>query len=412
MHDERETAKAAALGALTGVLLTLVGWMILTPKYLSYNGSELVGANSDYAGQVAAPVENRGRFSFRYPPLVPFAIAGAVRLASLLGLPVGWVWAALNLISAGCNAALIAAMIPPCGISLTRRMVGAVAWALNPLAFWFTTYVSPEIVFLPLFLCSVWLSRRADLFSGRLGLVAASFTGVTAGLAMLTRPIAVGLPIVLGLSFLQGSVKAGRREALRKFGLVALLAFLVVAPWEVWIWNRTGRWLPLSSGGPMSTLDGPTYASNSEAGRVPIPSTAASRRVQGWFLDHRKEFSKGRPLVSGIADRLFEDPYGCLSLLAEKAGWAWFATDEGARNRHVLALQIPIVGVLIASSMAAARASSAAGRFAVAAWLILLYTYGMTIVVLSITRYMVPGMAPLFALTGFLIPRSRKEAMV
>lgn len=400
--------RAAALG----ILVTLLGWLVVHPVYLQSNGVEFVG-NPDYIRAVEGLLAGRENVLY-VPPLFPQTLVAMVNLGARGVVSAGTAYALLVLVCVGASSGLIAILVPYASGSERRALIGAALWAANPLAFWFSTYVSPETVFIPFLLASVYAMLRAASSQTTSRYAWAAASGAAIGLAMLTRPVAIGMPFVFASVLLWLSGPARRLNALAQGALIAIVAVIVTMPWEIELHRSTGRWLPLSNNGPASTIDGLTFTANVERGRAPIWTSAASRRAQDFWLAHQDEFLTGRRSIpQGIVDQTRADPASMLALLAEKVARSWYATYNGTRMTGVAVVQALVMVLLISASWKVWTVREEAGMqtaylLLITGWALIAYTWCMTIMVLSIARYMVPSLAPLFGLAGFLVaPRQR-----
>ena len=396
--------------AVLGILVTVVGWSFIHPTYWRLDGLDFVAANSDYLFPVKGILSGDGP-SLVVPPLFPLMLAAVVKICDGGAVSAGAAYALVVMLCVGLTTGMIAVLLPAPRGANTGVLLGAALWAANPLAFWFSTHVSSETLFLPLSVATIAAMLRADRARAAPRYFWAATSGVAAGLAMLTRPIGVGIPMVLAGVLLWNGWSSKRKTALAQGAVIIITALLVTIPWEVRMYEITGRVLPLSQNGPNSTLDGLTYASDPNRGRVPIATSAAARRPQDWWYANRGEFLEGRrSIVSGVVERVREDPGGMAALLAEKLGWSWYGTYQGDRMRSLLLVQLLIIGGLLVASRRAWSAkqscASESGRLlVVTGWAVVGYTWCMTIAVLSIARYMVPATAPLFGLVGVVLAR-------
>src|SRR5262249_9157569 len=101
--------------------------------------------------------------------------------------------------------------------------------------------------------------------------------GILVGFAMLIRPIAIGIGILMAgiLWFFRSDV--GRRLKLSLIAVLLIGNVIAVAPWEVWMYSRTGKIVLLSNGGVPSIRDGLTYGVNTKGFRqnAGVPSDVA-----------------------------------------------------------------------------------------------------------------------------------------
>src|SRR5207245_9920149 len=123
---------------------------------------------------------------------------------------------------------------------------------------WRTKQPSSEVPFLTARYGSVVLLGRALLARERKAALL-FLAGLLAGYAMLIRPLAIGLGIVLAscVALLAGAASRARRLGL----IVALIAGNVTAvlPWEAWAYVKTHTIIPLSSGDVPTLSDGLTF---------------------------------------------------------------------------------------------------------------------------------------------------------
>lgn len=138
-------------------------------------------------------------------------------------------------------------------------LLAAVLWALYPSAILYSDLLLPETAFTTLLLGGAVLAARGAFGSRRLSLL----LGAVVGLLALIKPLAflllLGLPI------------AARIERLRPthFGLLALAATLVVAPWLVRNWIVIGYPTPATSIGANLLIGNNPYATGGYSGHVP-----------------------------------------------------------------------------------------------------------------------------------------------
>jgi hypothetical protein len=111
-------------------------------------------------------------------------------------------------------------------------------------------------------------------------------------------------------------------------------------------------------------------------------------------------------LTAVISDEFSRDPAALLNLYVRKAARSWYGTDSGRLEWLVLALQLPYIALSIAGSARALRIGGDAACLTALAWLVTAYFWGMTLIALSIARYMIPAMGLLFAVAPGVWPRS------
>jgi hypothetical protein len=212
---------------------------------------------------------------------------------------------------------------------------------------------------------------------------------------MLVRPVVVLLPIVLvGYCVVGGKGKFSLRLA--DAAILAIAVGVTILPWEVRLYQVTGKLLPLSSGGIESIVDGMTYALPHPARpRVAVPGDVAEL-----MADLEVEYQNGRiaqmgQLVRWCQAQLDTRPSALLKLFGLKVARGWYGTDSHRHELVMFLMQLPYLALAALGVFQAWRAGGLWRQIAVLCLLMVAYFWLLTTVVLSIARYMVPAM-PLF----------------
>jgi 4-amino-4-deoxy-L-arabinose transferase-like glycosyltransferase len=252
---------ASAVVFFATVAEVLLFWVVVpggwtaeeSPDYLSYY---LPVAQNLRDGRGLVTFE--GEPAVRYPPGFPLLLGGLFRAARWTGTSEElWIrgFTLLAMGSAAVTLYFLARMIVG-----SRGALGTLAlWMTYPFNLWLVRQPNSEILFFPLF-------YTALLFVGKIlwgewrQYWTALGAGVFMGAAVLVRPIAL-----FGGGFLVVALLALRwREGLKHWGSVAALILvgnlLVILPWELWVWQKTGQWIPVSSVGSEAMRDGLTCA--------------------------------------------------------------------------------------------------------------------------------------------------------
>jgi len=350
-----------------------------------------------------------GRVAHRYPPGFPVAIAAAMGGSRLFGLPEEDAIRLLGLLGFAATAAMLC--------RLGRRvhgpaagLIAATAFALYPPHLFLVKQPNSELIFLPLLLVALELLWRSRQSPRALWLAFAA--GLLLGLAALVRPIALLIFVPLGL-FLYLYADASFSRS-RRLALVLVLAggqLLAMAPWALHLRQELGFWLPLSSGGRLSMLDGLTIAAKEDRPPPPMPARVAALMRE---IDARRgELRSSGEILSFLARRGVEDPSTLVLLLGLKTCRSFYATDSMRLDAYLLAMQLPFLLLAAALFVFAWRKPAAQEPWralTVLTLLMLLYFLAMTVLVLSILRYLVPAFSLLFLLLGATTAeRLRKE---
>ncbi|PJF25340.1 MAG: hypothetical protein CUN53_13285 [Phototrophicales bacterium] len=342
-------------------------------------------------------LDDKGLVHARYPPGYPLMLAGIFALTDALGLT-----ERLMVTFAAATGLALSAVIL---YRITARIFGwfpalltAVAWSTYPFALWSAAGGQIEAFYLPFLFGAIYAALCAPE-SARW----ATMAGLLAGLAMLIRPSALGISVILSLWLM------ARGRYWRRAAALLTASGLVILPWLVYVYSINGALIPLSTGGTPSIIDGVTFAVRDQSVREAIMLPDGVMRLQTRILEGVRA-QIDLPLGVIIAE-LSADPISAVQLVGIKAARAWYATDS--RRFEMVSLLVQL-GYLSISGWAAARilrGDAPAGARSLLALILLVTAYHWltTIAVLSILRYMLPAMGLLFCLLPALI-HSRNRA--
>ncbi|NNJ09079.1 hypothetical protein EKD04_001915 [Chloroflexales bacterium ZM16-3] len=372
------------------ILITLLFWAVLPASQRGTIHSDFQLYYEPVARNLlggSGMIDTQGNPAVRYPPAFPALLAAIFGLAQLVQLPDPIAINLFILLCTGTSGALLYTIARLLWAPLPAALT-TLAWACYPPVLWVSKQANSETPFMVFFYAAVLAFWYAVLRRPRawpLFLVA----GLLAGLAALTRPIGIVIAPVMALTLLlMWRVAAGRRWA-----MVALLlaGFLTpIMPWQIWIYTQTGRTVLLSTGGPSSMRDGLTFAVNKREKRqgvsLPDDVIATMSRIR----DHGGEIRSYGDVVRMLGEEFQRDPAAVLKLLGIKAARSWYATDSERFEVPALLMQISVFLALLASCGLLLHAGGDKRFYAVLIALMLLATWGMTFLVLSILRYMTP----------------------
>jgi len=222
---------ALALAAALGLRLAAMLVALADPsRFLTLDGRQYLALARDPAGgylHSASPLFTLGLFR---TPVYPLAASLALRLS---GGRVEAIVAAQVLL--GTLTVLLVARL---GTTLAGPRAGrwaALAFALDPLPVLYGTVVQPETLFTALLVAAALAWARA-LRAGQTA--AAAATGLLVGVAVLTRPVGVGVPVALGaVALLAPRTSRPRRQV----AVMAAACLLVTAAWVARNAVMTGR---------------------------------------------------------------------------------------------------------------------------------------------------------------------------
>jgi hypothetical protein len=380
---------------ITSVLVTILFWTILPSSFV-------INENSDYTAfyePVARNILNGSGFvsrdgspAIRVAPGYPVLLAATFKIAHLLEVPEQTILSIFTLFSMGLASVFIF-MLAQSVWGLFPGLVSAVVWITYPLALWLTKQTNSEIPFLPVFYGGFYLFWYALCHKSHWSIYFLS--GLIIGFAMLVRPIAIWAVLVMGtiLWLVVSKIKSSFKLCLI---MIMLLGNLVaIFPWEMWLYTRTGKVVPLRKA---SLKDSLTFAVNPKGYRrgvkVPQDVEVLMRSVMG----RKHELRSPKGILSIMVEQLRTRPLAVVKLLAIKAVRSWYGTDSNRFENQILMLQIPYLVLILWGSRAAWKQGGIAKELAISVWLMTLYFWAMTIVAFSIVRYMVPAVGLLFVL--------------
>ena len=179
---------------------------------------------------------------------------------------------------------------------------------------------------------------------------------------------------------------------LRLFLVTLMLVgnFAAIFPWEIWVYHHTGRIIPLSTGGFPVIHKGLTYAVDLDGYRLTSKIPEDVFALMQEIYTSRSESVED--IFSLLIQQLKERPQAVTKLFIMKAARSWYGTDSGRYETAIMLLQIIYLVFALWGSVVSWRQGGIARNLAVVIWVMVFYFWGMTILVLSILRYMVPAM--------------------
>lgn len=377
-------------------------WTIEANALRDYNGFFAPVAKNLAAGK--GLVTNDGRVATLYPPGYPLMLAALVYLADSTGVAFETWVAVLTLASVALSAVLL--------FNISRRISGvrcawitAALWISYPSALWLSKQPSSDTAFLPFFYVALLLFLPLLLDESDSPRLAAE-VGAVMGLAVLIRPIALLTAPVLGLCL---AYYGSRRSWWRRVRLaLALLAGYVVVllPWEVWVWRQTGDWIAVSTNGPASMSDGLTQAVSLRGYRhsidLPVGVHLIMKEAVARNLERRLHTRED--IVDFLGDSARERPLELAQLVWWKAKRAWYGTDSLRGEETWLAWTHGTYLVLMTAGAVLLWQGAGGGRrWLVVSGLLVLCYWAMTVLVLSIVRYMLPVVGLMFVWQAALV---------
>ena len=184
---------------------------------------------------------------------------------------------------------------------------------------------------------------------------------------------------------------------------------MAILPWEAWMYSNTGKVVVLSSGGVESILDGLTFALVPDSDGNYRQAVTVPQDVAALMQDIHESSAEIKSLdgvISVITGKLRTQPLTMAKLFVIKAARSWYGTASGRFETPIMLIQSVYLAVVLWCSGVAWKRGGVAKELTISIWLMVLYFWGMTVLVLSILRYIIPVMGLLF----LLIPASFTRA--
>jgi hypothetical protein len=396
VRSSRARVAALFFGA---VLITVALWSVLRGSSLSADSSDY---KNFYDPVAAAILEGRGVTlggipATSQPPGYALLLGATRGVNRLLGLSDAAALLVLNLISIAASAVLLyeiaALLVGPLASATAYAM-----WISCPFLLAISKAGLTELPFCALLYAGLFFFFRF-VWAGKLRRGQAVATGALLGCAMLVRPIAIGIPVLLVVLLAFAKRTGDLKIRLRFMAGMAAGCLLLVMPWETWVFARTHQWIPLSTNGVRSMRDGLTYAVNPKQYRARIPVSPGVKEVQLAVLQKGTDLGSMGDIAALLWEQWRERPWAVTGLLATKAARSWYATDSGRFDRYILLIQAVYLLAGIVGGLLAVRDRRMRVSLAPVAALIG-YFWAMTTAFLSILRYMVPAMGLVFLVTA------------
>ncbi|HEX7511018.1 MAG TPA: glycosyltransferase family 39 protein [Chitinivibrionales bacterium] len=407
-----EKAGSRILPRFYPLLAFFIPVAVIVFLWLMAHGSFQKNENEDYFVfylPVAQSIVNgngitlNGKLAAEYPPGYPVLLAVVLFTAQILHID----QEVLFRVSIALYLAISALLIYFCARVLwspCQAFWASVLWSFYPLIMWAAKQQNSELPFMP-FLYGALLCFLVGWRAAKNKAWYFFFGGILCGAAMLIRPIAIGIGLIIAVLML-----FWKRYRFSKRVVFALLIvggnLMIVLPWEVWMWRQTHEVnLLCQTRDTNSMFDGLTFAVwNPEGYRkgVAVPADVKKfmeETIPKYFSIH----STGQIIVL-VTEQLKTHPGTMIKLLCIKAARSWYGTN----SNRLESLILPVQGfyfILIALACWKFWKTRADCRLPLAIGLLLLvYFWVMTISVLSIVRYMVPVLGLMFIFFPALKP--------
>ena len=417
----RRTRLVAAAVFAGSFVLAVVFYLLLPDSLRQRTPSDYTGFYKPVARSLLAGrgyVTADGHVSVWYPPGFPLLIAVRFAVADALGISPEFVLLVTRFLMLALSATLLYWIARGFWGDVPAVTTAAV-YATYPLALYLTAHPFSANPFIPALLVTFWLAWRGvrDRVSSPLfyfGL------GALVGCVTLIRAIAVGLGFALALGFVVAFCgKSWRwRATIGKISLLFLGNALVLLPWQIWAsqQDQEARFVLITTSGVPAIIQGLTYAvDDPQSQREPLAVADDIREVMDSVHAQRHDVRSLGDAAGVVLGELRQRPWAVFRLYVAKVFRAWYGTGSHRYELPLALLQFLYAAAIIWGTWRAWQCGGEPRLLAGAAWLVALYFWSVTVLTLSLARYMVPAMAILMLLIPFGIfryspaPASRTE---
>ncbi len=369
----------------------------------SLRSEEATDFKSFYAPVAEGLVEGKGFYldskpATRYPPGYPLILAGIFRIEQHTSLSRSILLRIMVPFSYGIASVflyLLARYFKDPGSALLTCVV----WAVYPPWLWMTKQSNSEIPYVVFFYAGIWLLWRG-LNQKKTRELLLLLSGAFIGGSALIRPAAVGLSLVLPFFALWYLSKETPAQRLKNAVLVFIGFCVVILPWQVWLSRNVNGFALLSTGGTPSIRDGLTFAEAPKDYRQRIDMPEDVKLFMHRALERQQsgDLSTLHDIISFLHLEVKRDLVTVTKLYVVKAARSWYATDSGHYENLILLSQIPFLALVTIGVFANSRSPNFSSGLIVLVLGVILYFWIMTILVLSIVRYMLPAIGLSFIL--------------
>ncbi|HMN61959.1 MAG TPA: glycosyltransferase family 39 protein [Anaerolinea sp.] len=323
-----------------------------------------------------------------YPPGYPLILAMVFGLSKALYIPENVMITVFQVILTTVSVVLIFHLAQK--VTNTKAaLIAALVWMTYPFQLWLTKQPNSEIPFM-----AILFSGCAILFSASCFQICKKspylISGLFIGLAILTRPIAILFPLVLVISlYFSLSNIPGRKKVLLSIVFITGV-LLPIIPWESFVYAKTGKVVLISENSSMALRGGLVFAISDNAYKQPVSVPPDVRLLMMEIKEQYDDLSSNEKIISFIGAKIIKTPLTIIKLFGIKALRSWYATDRQSYEKYIVLIQLPYVFLIISGSFLALKRGKTARKVLIGIWLLTLCNWGMTILVTSTLRYMVP----------------------
>ena len=336
-----------------------------------------------------------------YPPGYSLILAGIYTASNLLGVSED---AALSAFAVICMAlvSMFVFLLARMFWGTLPALLSALAWMTYPFALWLTKQPNSELPFMVALYGGLVLFWYA--LSRRLPARCYFLCGIVLGVAMMIRPIAMGVGLVLSVLVWFTRRELSRRTRGVMISMLLLGSLIAILPWEVWVYHKTGQVIPLQTNGVKTMRDGLTFSVWSKGYREATSTPPDVLQVMENIRERQEEIQKFGDFRAVLSREIQAHPVAVAKLFLMKLGRSWYGTDSKRLETPILLIQLAYLLLVAWGAWNAWKRDGKYRGLVIGVLLITVYFWGMTFLALSILRYMVPVVGLVFVLLAGCYP--------
>ena len=328
-----------------------------------------------------------GKPAVQTPPGYPMYLASLIRLTDVTKINYNVILVFFNFIL----YSVIVFLVYKVSVLLWpsfRSLPAVVLWSSYPLYLFCALIFSSELLFTCFLVFSVMLTLI--LFKQREPNTRIYYVlAIVLSILVLIRPIAV-LFVIFDLIYV---LRFCRKIGMKVKVLFVSLAIFPIILWSIWASVKTNRIVFLSTAGLTSIYDGLTFAVDLKNYREPKPLSSDIKAIMIAYRDGKSSESFSN-LFKLTIHNIKNRPSGFLKLMLWKIARSWYGTDSHRNENIILLIQLiyllpGIAGLIRSINLLHSYIVIFLCGSIIAFWM-------MTILVLSIVRYMTPVSFVLF----------------
>ncbi|WP_046755619.1 glycosyltransferase family 39 protein [Kordia jejudonensis] len=227
-------------------------------------------------------------------------------------------------------------------------------------------------------------------------------SSVLLGLALLTRPIGILIPLIYALVCIIYLFKHKKR-AFVSIAIIASVIALTIAPWTAYNYAKSNQFVLLSSHGVNSIKDGFNLSNKFYREKIEVSEDVSM--ISNSFYEQREEVQNLGDVLTFLGKKWEEDKGALLNFYLFKAQRVWYGLDSqnSKKERYIKIISILYIILFITGSVLIFRQKNKQYSWLlISILLITFYFWGMAIVVVPLLRYMLPSIGLFMISIAFL----------